>query len=82
MKSQTSFIAAGAVLAAAALGFATVGHLPADSLGAGASPALSALPAAASAPPRVYCYSGMKSEEGRLTRGWVCEPEPLAEISH
>jgi hypothetical protein len=82
MKSQTSFIAAGAVLASAALGLAIVGHLPAASLGPEASPAVSAGPAAASAPPRVYCYSGMKSEEGRLTRGWVCEPEPLAATSH
>lgn len=82
MKSQTSFIAAGAVLAAAVLGFATVGHMSAGSLGQGASLPLSAGPAAASVPPRVYCYSGMKSEEGRLTRGWVCETEPFAAISH
>lgn len=75
MKSQIALVAVGLVLATAALGFATLGHLPAfnsreaalvrpdDSTGAGV-------------PLRIDCFIGMKGEPGSLYRGWVCVMSP------
>jgi hypothetical protein len=74
MKSQISFIAIGLVAATAALGFATVGRLPATSphLTAPVRVADSTTPGA---PPHVYCYSGIKGGQDSLYRGWVCVPQ-------
>jgi hypothetical protein len=75
MKSQISFIAVGLVVATAALGFATVGRLPALPPHETVVPVRVAEAAGTSAPPRVYCYNGTKGEPGKLYRGWVCLPE-------
>ena len=73
MKSQISFIAMGIVAATTALGFATIGHLPAANPNV-IAPVHVADSAGTGAPRRVYCYSGIKGEPGNLYRGWVCEP--------
>jgi hypothetical protein len=75
MKSKIFLIAIGAFVAAMALGFTTVGRLA-------ASPE--------TAPPIVhlaystgggttrgnYCFSGARSEQDHLDRGWVCKNVP------
>jgi hypothetical protein len=75
MKSQTSFIAMGIVVATTALGFATVGHLPSLRPPHETAPIRLTDSTAASTPRRVYCYNGTKGEPDNLYRGWVCEPE-------
>jgi hypothetical protein len=74
MKTQLSFTALGLVLATTALGFATVGH-PSAVSPRETTPVRVANGASTGAPPRVYCYSGVKGEPGSLYRGWVCLPE-------
>lgn len=74
MKTQLSFTAVGLVLATTALGFATVGRLPAVSARE-TTPVRVANVTSTGAPPRVHCYSGVKGEPGSLYRGWVCLPE-------
>jgi hypothetical protein len=74
MKSQISFIAMGLVVATTALGFATAGRLPAL-IPHATVPVRVAEAAGTGVPRRVYCYSGIKGEPGRLYRGWICLPE-------
>lgn len=74
MKSQISFIAIGLVAATMALGFATVGPLPAANP-LGIAPVRVTDSAGTGNPRRVYCYSGIKGEPGSLYRGWICETE-------
>ncbi|HUB64581.1 MAG TPA: hypothetical protein VL996_09085 [Methylocella sp.] len=73
MKSQISFIATGLVAATIALGFATVGRLPA--LLHHETSEIRLADSAPDTPPRVYCYSGIKGEPGSLYRGWICLPD-------
>lgn len=73
MKSQISFIAIGLVAATTALGFATVGPLRTNP--SVTAPVRVSDSVVTGAPPRVYCYSGVKGSQGSLYRGWVCVPE-------
>ena len=74
MKSQISFIAIVLVAATAVLGFATVGPLRAtpetQTTFVQVSESNTHGPAS-----RVFCYNGIRGEQGSLYRGWICEPE-------
>jgi len=81
MKSQSSFIALGLIISTSALGFATVGPLPAATTQKVVSVRISDQPAPkATHPSRLYCFNGAKGEPDHLYRGWVCltdQPESL-----
>jgi hypothetical protein len=72
MKSQICFVAMGLILATTALGFATVGHVP-PFRSHETTPIQVSQSTPEPGPRRVYCYSGLKGEPGKLYRGWVCE---------
>lgn len=74
MKSQMSFIALGLVISTTALGFATVGPLP-EAPRHESSQIRFAKSSGSSAAQKIFCYSGIKGEPGKLYRGWICEPE-------
>ena len=74
MKSQISFIAIVLATATTVLGFATVGPMRATNSPV-TVPVRVSDSIAISTAPRVYCYSGIKDEQGSLYRGWICEPE-------
>ena len=73
MKGQLSFTALGLIISTTALGFATVGPLP-------AATSQKTVPVRISDrtkienPQRVYCFNGLKGEPDHLYRGWVCLP--------
>lgn len=74
MKSQMSFIAIVLVAATSVLGFATVGPLRATNYPQ-TTPTQVSQSNAHGIASRVFCYNGIKSEQGSLYRGWICEPE-------
>jgi len=74
MKSKIFLIAIGVFVAAMALGFTTVGRLPASP--ETATPIVHQADAIGASTTRgSYCFSGERSEQGHLDRGWVCLPK-------
>ncbi|HUI21112.1 MAG TPA: hypothetical protein VLZ74_08715 [Methylocella sp.] len=81
MKSQISFVAVGLVVATTALGFATVGPLPAPNTAREIVP-VRIVDSTDTAARRVYCYNGIRGESGSLSRGWVCVPEDKRSLTN
>lgn len=74
MKSQLTFTAAQLVFGIAALGFATVGFQPSSNSGETA-PQVQVAEGGDARPHHIRCYNGLKSGQGSLYRGWVCEED-------
>jgi hypothetical protein len=75
MKSKLFLIAIGVVVATIPLGLATVGHRLPDSRETVPPIVRLADSTSAGTTGTSYCFSGARSDQGHLDRGWVCLPK-------
>jgi hypothetical protein len=75
MKSKIFLIAIGVVVATMPLGLATIGHRLPDSRETAPPVVRLADVTRAGTTRGSYCFSGARSEQGHLDRGWVCLPK-------